>query len=225
MELLQQFESDENAKPTPAFKSQLALGSRCWTSPLARQCNGKDQDLRARLDNQKRSSITWPTKVPIHPTNYGERISKDAKGAPLDPSPQVVVMHETVYSLTSAINTFQTSHPMDEDQASYHTLIGLDGQVVDTVDPFKRAYGAGNSAFLGEWAVTNPLPLGSFNNFALHVSLETHESGANDEYQHTGTPRVSTTPSPKSCRIKSTASSSPLQRSPPIAISITAVNG
>ena len=62
---------------------------------------------------------------------------------------------------------------MDEDQASYHTLIGLDGQVVDTVDPFKRAYGAGNSAFLGEWALTNPRPLGSINNFALHVSLET----------------------------------------------------
>ena len=62
---------------------------------------------------------------------------------------------------------------MDEDQASYHTLIGLDGQVVDTVDPFKRAYGAGNSSILVEWAVTNPSPLYSLNNFALHVSLET----------------------------------------------------
>ena len=46
---------------------------------------------------------------------------------------------------------------MDEDQASYHTLIGLDGQFVDTVDPFKRAYGAGNSAILGDWAVTKPV--------------------------------------------------------------------
>ena len=58
--------------------------------------------------------------------------------------------------MASAINTFQTPHPRDEDQVSYHTLIGLDGQVVDLVDgPLKRAYGAGFSAFLGEWAVTN----------------------------------------------------------------------
>ena len=124
-------------------------------------CNGIDQDLRARLDKLNRTSGSWRTTVPIHPTNYGERISKDAKGAPpLDPSPQVVVMHETVYSLTLAINTFQTSHPMDEDQACYHTLIGLDGQVVDTVDPFKRAYGAGNSAFLGEMGCHQPPPVG-----------------------------------------------------------------
>ncbi len=171
-----------------------------WTSPLARQCNGINQDLRARLDNLKRTSGSWRTTVPIHPTNYGARISKDSKGAPLDPSPRVVVMHETVYSLTSAINTFQTPHPMDEDQASYHTLIGLDGQFVDTVDPFKRAFAASNSALLGEWAVSNPRPLGSFNDFALHVSLETSESGASDASQHTGTPRVSTTTSPSSYR-------------------------
>ena len=127
--------------------------------------------------------------MPIHPTNYGERHSKDENYAPLDSSPRVVVMHETVYSLTSAINTFQTPHPMDEHQVSCHTLVGLDGtvvDVVDVVDPLKRAYGAGNSAFLGEWADTIPRLMGSLKNFALHVSLETPESGDNDASQHTG---------------------------------------
>lgn len=186
MELLQQVESDKDAKPAPAFQSQRAPVSRSWTSPLARQCTGIDQALRLRLDKLKRTSDSWRTKVPIHPTNYGKRFSEDTNGAPLDSSPRVVVMHETVYSLTSAINTFQTPHPRDEDQVSYHTLVGLDGKVVDVVHPLNRAYGAGNSAFLGEWAVTNPRLMGSLNNFALHVSLETPESGANDASQHTG---------------------------------------
>ena len=186
MELLQQLESDKDAKPAPAFQSQRAPVSRSWTSPLARQCTGIDQALRLRLDKLRRSGDSWRTKVPIHPTNYGKRFSEDTNGAPLDSSPRVVVMHETVYSLTSAINTFQTPHPRDEDQVSYHTLVGLDGKVVDVVHPLNRAYGAGNSAFLGEWAVTNPRLMGSLNNFALHVSLETPESGANDASQHTG---------------------------------------
>ena len=186
MELLQQVESDKDAKPAPAFQSQRAPVSRSWTSPLARQCTGIDQALRLRLDKLRRTGDSWRTKVPIHPTNYGKRFSEDTNGAPLDSSPRVVVMHETVYSLTSAINTFQTPHPRDEDQVSYHTLVGLDGKVVDVVHPLNRAYGAGNSAFLGEWAVTNPRLMGSLNNFALHVSLETPDSGANDASQHTG---------------------------------------
>ncbi len=186
MQLLKQLEPDKNVKPRPVFQSQRAPRSQSWTSPLARQCTGIDQALRLRLDKLKRTSDSWRSTVPIHPTNYGQRFSKDANGAPLDSSPRVVVMHETVYSLTSAINTFQTPHPRDEDQVSYHTLVGLDGKVVDLVDPLKRAYGAGNSAFLGEWAVTNPRLMGSLNNFALHVSLETPESGENDASQHTG---------------------------------------
>ncbi len=186
MDLLEQVESDKNAKSPPSVTSPRAPRSRSWTSPLAKQCTGIDSALRSRLNELKRTSGSWRTTVPIHRTNFGERFSKDSYGAPLDPSPRVVVMHETVYSLTSAINTFQTPHPMDEDQASYHALIGLDGKVVDIVDPLKRAYGAGNSAFLGEWAVTNPRLRGSLNNFALHVSLETPESGANDASTHTG---------------------------------------
>ena len=185
-DLLEQVESGKDIKWPPAVDHPRAPRSRSWTSPLAKQCTGIDSALRSRLKALQRSSDVWRTTVPIHSTNFGERFSKDAYGTPLDPSPRVVVMHETVYSLTSAINTFQTPHPFDEDQVSYHTLVGLDGSVVDIVDPLKRAYGAGNSAFLGEWAVTNPRLLGSLNNFALHVSLETPESGANDASQHTG---------------------------------------
>ena len=104
--------------------------------------------------------------------------------------PRVVVLHETVYSLDSALNTFLTPHPYDEDQVSYHTLIGLDGSIVDVVDPLKRAYGAGYSAFHGEWAVTNPDFQGSVNNFALHLSLETPWDGQDSADRHSGyTPR------------------------------------
>ncbi|MGL6135091.1 MAG: N-acetylmuramoyl-L-alanine amidase, partial [Prochlorococcaceae cyanobacterium] len=96
------------------------------------------------------------------------------------------VLHETVYSMDSAINTFRTPHPRDEDQVSYHAVIGLDGRVVKLLDPSKRAYGAGNSAFRGEWAITNPTVRGSVNNFALHVSLETPADGEHTGPVHSG---------------------------------------
>ena len=121
----------------------------------------------------------------IDPTNFGDRY-KDAYGRVIDATPRVVVLHETVYSLSSALNTFMTPHPRDEDQVSYHTLVGQDGRVLDLVDPLKRAYGAGFSAFLGEWAITNKKLKGSVNNFALHLSLETPPSGANANGSHAG---------------------------------------
>lgn len=104
----------------------------------------------------------------------------------MNPSPRVVVLHETVYSVDSAINTFLTPHPRDEDQVSYHTLIALDGRIVDLVNPLKRAYGAGYSAFLGEWAATNPKFKGSVNNFALHLSLESPSDGQGSGSSHSG---------------------------------------
>ena len=116
----------------------------------------------------------------------GERYDKDAYGRRIDATPRVVVLHETVYSLSSALNTFMTPHPRDEDQVSYHTLVGQDGRVIDLVDPLDRAYGAGFSAFLGEWAITNKKLKGSVNNFALHLSLETPPSGAHAYDAHAG---------------------------------------
>ena len=160
--------------------------SRSWRSPLARQCSGVDRALRSRLNQLDARSASWRTFVKIDPTNFGERYDKDAYGRVIDATPRVVVLHETVYSLSSALNTFMTPHPRDEDQVSYHTLVGQDGRVLDLVDPLSRAYGAGFSAFLGEWAITNRKLKGSINNFALHLSLETPPSGANANRSHVG---------------------------------------
>jgi N-acetyl-anhydromuramyl-L-alanine amidase AmpD len=154
---------------------------QAWSSPMRSGCRvasgGKRQQLLA-LAGRLRSA---PERIPIDPSNYGKRHSRDAFGNPLDPTPRVVVLHETVFSMESAINTFRTPHPRDEDQVSYHAMIGLDGRVVKLLDPSLRAFGAGNSAFRGEWAITNPKVRGSVNNFALHVSLETPADG-----EHTG---------------------------------------
>ena len=178
-------EGDQVVGPplTPATRAPL---SRSWISPLSHQCEGADPSLQQRLAEHRRRSSSWRQSVAIDPTNFGERILRDAYNRPLDASPRVVVLHETVYGMTSAINTFQTPHPRDEDQVSYHTLIGLDGQVADLVDPLKRAYGAGFSAFLGEWAVTNSALKGSVNNFALHISLETPIDGEDMDARHSG---------------------------------------
>lgn len=120
------------------------------------------------------------------PSNYGERFNQDAYGQPVDPTPRLIVLHETVFGLDSAINTFVTPHPRDEDQVSYHTLVGLQGQVVQVLDPARRAFGSGNSAFNGHWVITNPRMSGSVNNFALHLSLETPPDGENAEATHSG---------------------------------------
>ena len=170
----------------PSASVPLPPKSRSWRSPLARQCSGVDRALRSRLNQLDARSGSWRTFVKIDPTNFGERYDKDAYGRVIDATPRVVVLHETVYSLSSALNTFMTPHPRDEDQVSYHTLVGQDGRVLDLVDPLSRAYGAGFSAFLGEWAITNRKLKGSINNFALHLSLETPPSGANANRSHVG---------------------------------------
>ena len=126
-----------------------------WSSPLAKQCSGFDEKVKDRLDTQQRTLKQRRVSVATDPSNFGERFRINPWGATLNPDPRVVVLHETVYSLQSAVNTFMTPHPRDADQVSYHTLIGLDGKIVDLVDPLNRAYGAGYSAFLGEWAITN----------------------------------------------------------------------
>jgi len=157
-----------------------------WVSPLQPSCSVQDLAQRQRLQNLLVALRTAPKRVRVDPTNYGERFRRDAFGLAVDPTPRLVVLHETVYGLSSAINTFTTAHPNDEDQVSYHALIGEDGTVVQLIDPSKRAFGAGNSAFNGQWVVTNPKVGGSVNNFALHVSLETPLDGENDDVGHSG---------------------------------------
>jgi hypothetical protein len=123
------------------------------------------------------------------PTNYGERVVRDIYGRPAFHAP-IVVLHETVSSANSTISFFQTPHPRDEDQASYHALITQDGTIVYLVPPDKRAFGAGNSVFNGpdgpESVKTHPKFPPSVNNFAYHISLETPVDGRNNGNRHSG---------------------------------------
>ncbi|MCC0179503.1 N-acetylmuramoyl-L-alanine amidase [Waterburya agarophytonicola K14] len=118
----------------------------------------------------------------IDPSNYGDRYSTDIHGKTLNNQP-IAVLHETVGSATSAINTFRTPQSSDQHQSSYHALITLDGMIVYLVPSDKRAFGAGNSVFKSSWGIetvqTNPNLPASVNNFAYHISLETPPDGRN----------------------------------------------
>jgi hypothetical protein len=122
-------------------------------------------------------------------SNFGDRFWLDVNGKPANLRP-IVVLHETVGSASSAINLFLNYNPNDADQASYHTLIQQDGTVVYLVPPDKRAFGAGNSIFMGanglETVQTKANFPPSVNNFAYHVSLETPPDGNHNGYTHSG---------------------------------------
>lgn len=122
-------------------------------------------------------------------TNYGDRYATDIYGNALN-NDWLIVLHETVGTADGAIRTFQTPHPNDDDQVSYHTLIRLNGTIVYIVPPEKRAYGAGNSAFRTangiETVRTDPRFPPSVNNFAYHISLETPPDGHHDNPTHSG---------------------------------------
>ncbi|MBW4471308.1 MAG: peptidoglycan recognition protein family protein [Stenomitos rutilans HA7619-LM2] len=125
----------------------------------------------------------------VDPTNYGDRFLNDINGKPANLEP-LIVLHETVGSASSAIGMFQTFHRSDDDQVSYHTLVKRDGTLVYLVPPDKRAFGAGNSVFVGangdETVKTHPTFPGSVNNFAYHISLETPYDGNHNGYTHSG---------------------------------------
>ena len=129
------------------------------------------------------------TAIAIHPSNYGDRYAVDVNGNALYNSP-IVVLHETTNSAISAINTFRNANLSDRSQVSYHALIALDGTIVYLVASDKRAFGAGNSAFVGtegvETVKTNPNLPSSVNNFAYHVSLETPVDGRRSSRTHSG---------------------------------------
>ncbi|MBW4695483.1 MAG: peptidoglycan recognition protein family protein [Lyngbya sp. HA4199-MV5] len=125
----------------------------------------------------------------VDPTNYGDRFLNDINGNPANLEP-IIVLHETVGSASSALNMFQAFHRNDDDQVSYHTLVKRDGTLVYLVPPDKRAFGAGNSVFVGangaEAVKTHPSFPGSVNNFAYHISLETPYDGNHNGYSHSG---------------------------------------
>ncbi|MEH2338377.1 peptidoglycan recognition protein family protein [Nostoc sp.] len=124
----------------------------------------------------------------VDPTNYGERYAQDVNGVTLNNQP-IIVLHETGYSASSAINFFQVAHTDESVQASYHALIKLDGTVIYLVPPEKRAFGAANSVFESPGGVetvqTNPNLPASVNNFAYHVSLETPPDSYDSSSQET----------------------------------------
>ncbi|MEH2182803.1 N-acetylmuramoyl-L-alanine amidase [Nostoc sp.] len=127
----------------------------------------------------------------VDPSNYGERYVQDVNGVTLHNQP-IIVLHETGYSASSAVNFFQVAHTDESVQASYHALVKLDGTVVYLVPPEKRAFGAANSVFESSEGVetvqTNPNLPASVNNFAYHVSLETPPDSydASSQQTHSG---------------------------------------
>jgi len=126
--------------------------------------------------------------VSVDPSNYGERYATGINSEPFNNQP-IIVLHETGYSASSAINFFQVAHDDENVQASYHALIKLDGTVVYLVPPEKRAFGASNSVFDSpqgsETVKTNPNLPPSVNNFAYHVSLETPPDAYDSSSQET----------------------------------------
>lgn len=149
---------------------------------------GGAEPLESRIIYRPKYEIAW-----AYPTNYGERYAKDINGIPVYNQP-IIVIHETVSSAVDAIRFFQTPHYDENEQASYHALIKLDGTVVYIVPPEKRAFGAGNSVFDGsngpEAVKTHPKFPPSVNNFAYHAAFETPPSGRNNNQNHSGYTQV-----------------------------------
>lgn len=127
--------------------------------------------------------------APADPTNYGDRYATDIYGRPVN-NALLVVLHETVGTASSALNTMQVAHPNEDDQVSYHSIIKRDGTVIYVVAPEKRAFGAGNSIFNGangpEAVKTHKDFPPSVNNFAYHISLESPSDGGNSAQTHSG---------------------------------------
>jgi len=122
----------------------------------------------------------------IDPSNYGERQARDAFGREVPHRPQLIVLHETVLSAPHTVKLFATAHPRDGDQASYHLLVDRMGQRLRIVPDAGRAFGAGMAAF-GDFTVRiRPSSVGSLNNVALHLSLETPADGRGDRDAHSG---------------------------------------
>ncbi|MBW4636329.1 MAG: N-acetylmuramoyl-L-alanine amidase [Iphinoe sp. HA4291-MV1] len=189
-----------NPKSQPIAKTKMpnpktALSSQNSKSQPQQKTNLKSKSQKTRISPVKTTAafkaykpgyeIAW-----ANPTNFGERFAKDVDGTLVNNLP-IIVLHETAAPASSAINFFQTPHDDNNVQASYHTMIKLDGTVVYIVPPEKRAFGAANSVFDGplgsETVKTNPQLPPSVNNFAYHVGLETPLSGVmNNEPTHTG---------------------------------------
>lgn len=133
-----------------------------------------------------RGDLQPEVSTPADPTNFGERQHRDVFGRMVPHAPQLIVLHETVVSEADTLKLFQTPHPRDADQASYHMLLSPSGQRLRLVPDEKRAYGAGMSAW-GDMSVRiRPTSVGSINNVALHLSLVSPPDGRGDSPAHSG---------------------------------------
>ncbi len=181
---------DTSALPSiPVFQERITT---IQFKPSQDQQQKSKDSLTLPLNSTANTAIKYRPKYEIswaHPANYGERFTHDIYGRPVY-NQSIIVLHETVSSATSAIHFFQTPHLNEKEQASYHTLIQLDGTVVYIVPPDKRAFGAANSIFEGangrETVKTHPDFPSSVNNFAYHVSLETPPDGRDRNRKHSG---------------------------------------
>jgi N-acetyl-anhydromuramyl-L-alanine amidase AmpD len=123
---------------------------------------------------------------PADSTNFGVRQRRDDSGREVPHRPRLIVLHETVMSAEATLNYFATPHPRDEDQASYHLLVDRQGRRLRIAEDGARAYGAGMSAF-GDFTVRiRPDAVGSINNVALHLGLESPPDGRGDAAAHSG---------------------------------------
>lgn len=127
-----------------------------------------------------------PVRQRADPTNFGNRLLKDAWGRDLPHQPQLIVLHETVASLEGTLAHFQRHNPNDDDQSSYHRVVDTDGSIFEVVPDAKRAYGAGQAAFGDFTLVSRPGRSPSVNNVALHVSLVSPPDGRGDGDVHSG---------------------------------------
>ena len=142
----------------------------------------------ATCASQLKLAAEVPT--PADPTNYGERQPRDSLGRAVPHAPMLIVLHESVLSAPATVTFFQTPHPKDEDQASYHLLIDRAGRRLRFVPDKERAYGAGMSAFGDATVRIRSSSVGSVNNVALHLGLESPADGRGDDDAHAGyTPR------------------------------------
>lgn len=173
--------------PAPIPAGSSALSTAPSTAPSAAPSAAQSAAITAlqALD----AFMPRQEAAPADASNYGNRYSQDVFGKPVANQP-LIVLHETVGSADSAINTFQVAHQDEAMQVSYHSLIRRDGTIVYLVPPEKRAFGAGHSVFQGsqgaEAVKTDSQFPPSVNNFAYHISLETPPGGANEYETHSG---------------------------------------
>jgi hypothetical protein len=171
----------KETKQLPTADSQLPIAQKAKTPIINQQA----YKTTSTFEQYKPKY----TIAAIHPTNFGDRYSHDIYGKPLNNQP-LAVLHETVGSFSSTINTFRTPHKHDSHQVSYHALIALDGTIIYLVPSDKRAFGAGNSVFESPSGIESVktkhnLPP-SVNNFAYHISLETPPDGRGNQATHSG---------------------------------------